>query len=68
VCRALVIEVEHSDLSGVRSVTTFARALARLVAHEVDHLEGVLYTDRLTHDDRLIPIEEYNEHGMPWRY
>jgi peptide deformylase len=66
--RSLVIDVEHADLSGGRAVTTFSRALARLAAHEVDHLEGVLYPDRLPAGERLLSVDEYNEHAMPWRY
>lgn len=30
--------------------------LARIVQHEVDHLDGVLFTDRAT---KLLPVEEY---------
>ena len=68
VSRPLLIEVEHADPSGNRMVTTFMKGMARLVAHEVDHLSGLLYTDRMSSDGRLVPIEEYQDHGHPWRY
>ena len=68
VARPLLIEVEHADLSGERMVTRFTRAMARLVAHEVDHLGGLLYPDRMPVDGRLIPIEEYRDRGRPWTY
>jgi peptide deformylase/transcriptional regulator with XRE-family HTH domain len=68
VSRPLLLEVEHSDGSGERRVTTFRRAMARLVAHEVDHLGGLLFTDRMRPDSRLVPIEEYADRGQPWRY
>jgi peptide deformylase len=42
--------------------------MARLVAHEVDHLSGLLYPDRMPVDGRLIPIEEYRDRGKPWSY
>ena len=68
VSRPLLVEVEHEDLIGERTVTTFREATARTVAHEVDHLGGLLYPDRMPGDGRLIPIEEYQGHGEPWRY
>jgi peptide deformylase len=68
VSRALLIEVEHADLTGERVVTTFTNAVARLVAHEIDHLSGLLYTDRMPADARLVPVEEYADRGQPWRY
>jgi peptide deformylase len=66
--RALLIEVEHTDLSGERHISVFERGLARLVAHEIDHLNGVLYTERMPPERRLVPVEEYGEHGRPWLY
>jgi peptide deformylase len=68
VSRPLLIEVEHENLGGERVVTTFTNAMARLVAHEVDHLGGLLYTDRMPQDGRLVPVEEYQDQGQPWQY
>jgi peptide deformylase len=68
VSRPMLIEVEHDSPSGERLVTTFTRAMARLVAHEVDHLGGLLYADRMPEDGRLVPVEEYRDHGQPWSY
>ncbi len=45
--RPLTIQVEHQDPDGGYYVATFGRRLARLVAHEIDHLRGTLYTDRM---------------------
>lgn len=42
--------------------------MARLVAHEIDHLEGRLYTDRMPPGEPLVPIEEYRESGQAWSY
>jgi peptide deformylase len=42
--------------------------MARLVAHEVDHLQGLLYPDRMPGDGRLLPVEEYHDQGRPWHY
>lgn len=66
--RPLWLEVEHADLSGERRTTTFERALARLVAHEVDHLQGRLYPDRMRPGVQLIPVEGYSGTGTAWTY
>jgi peptide deformylase len=68
VSRPLLVEVEHSTLDGERIVTTFRHATARLVAHEIDHLGGLLYPDRMPPDSRLVPVSEYADHGRPWQY
>jgi peptide deformylase len=39
--------------------TRFEGAAARLVAHELDHLDGVLYDERMEPADRLVPVHEY---------
>lgn len=68
VSRPLLVEVEHASYDGERTVSTFRHALARLVAHEVDHLHGLLYPDRMPADGRLVPVEEYHDQGEPWQY
>jgi peptide deformylase len=49
-------------------VTRFEQGLARLVCHEIDHLEGRLYVDRMDVPTRLLPLDEYSGSGRPWRY
>ncbi|MEH1017273.1 peptide deformylase [Micromonospora sp. CPCC 206060] len=66
--RPLRIDVEHAQWDGQRVITAFEFAMARLVAHEVDHLEGRLYVDRMAPGVPLVPVEEYRETGRPWRY
>ncbi|MGC4806629.1 peptide deformylase [Micromonospora sp. DT233] len=66
--RPLRIDVEHARWDGSRIITSFEFAMARLVAHEIDHLEGRLYVDRMTPGVPLVPVEEYRETGNPWRY
>jgi peptide deformylase len=68
VSRSLRIQVEHADWSGARRLTTFERGVARLVAHEIDHLEGRLYDERMPPGAALVPITEYRETGRPWNY
>ncbi|MGS2617333.1 peptide deformylase [Micromonospora sp. LZ34] len=66
--RPLRIDVEHAQYDGSRIITSFEFGMARLVAHEIDHLEGRLYVDRMAPGVPLVPIEEYRETGHPWRY
>jgi peptide deformylase len=68
VSRPLWIEVERTLFTGEREVVRFERAVARLVAHEIDHLHGRLYTDLMAPGAPLVPVEEYREIGHPWRY
>jgi peptide deformylase len=35
--------------------------LARVFQHEIDHLDGILYTDRMTDPDTFRPVEEGQE-------
>ena len=46
----------------------FERGVARLVAHEVDHLHGRLYTDQMRPGVTLIPLEQYRDTGSTWKY
>ena len=66
--RALRLLVEHESYGGSRIITAFEQGMARLVAHEIDHLEGKLYTERMTPGTTLVPLEEYGGIGAPWRY
>ncbi|MFV2010725.1 MULTISPECIES: peptide deformylase [unclassified Micromonospora] len=66
--RPLRVDVEHSRFDGGRVITSFERAMARLVAHEIDHLEGRLYVDRMAPGTSLVPVEEYRDSGRPWVY
>jgi len=64
--RPLRIQIEHQRFDGGRVVSTFERGLARLVGHEVDHLAGRLYVDRMLPDAPLIPLPDYS--SGPWVY
>ncbi len=47
------------DIDG-RLVKGGARGfLARIIQHEIDHVHGILYIDRITDPGKIIPIEEY---------
>jgi peptide deformylase len=66
--RPLEIEVEHQTPDGETCITTFERGTARLVAHEVDHLYGVLYRARMRSGVNPIPVSEYKGTGRQWSY
>ncbi|MEU5885005.1 peptide deformylase [Spirillospora sp. NPDC047279] len=62
------IEVEHTALDGSTTITIFTDALARLVGHEIDHLNGHLYLDLMRPNVHPIPVETYKGTGHAWRY
>lgn len=68
VARPLRLVVEYATLSGQRRQTSYSQGLARLVAHEIDHLNGRLYVDRMPQGAPLVPFAEYDQTGKPWRY
>jgi peptide deformylase len=68
VYRPLWVEVESTLPNGTHVINRYEQALARLVQHEIDHLAGRLYVDRMPPDAPLLPVEEYQETGQPWRY
>lgn len=66
--RPLVIHLEHQDITGDRRITIFERGIARLVAHEIDHLEGILCSDQMCEGVQPIPVEQYRGAGSNWHY
>ena len=62
------LEVAHTMPDGQQVITVFTDALARLVAHEIDHLNGLVYTDRMREDEKPISVEEYRGTGKTWDY
>jgi peptide deformylase len=66
--RPLRIDVEHTDLDGNTHITSFQHAAARLWAHEIDHLQGKLYTDRMPLGVNPVPVERYHGTGTSWHY
>jgi peptide deformylase len=52
--RSVRLTVESARLDGSRHACVFEGALARLVAHELDHLDGRLYLHRMDLDAPLV--------------
>jgi peptide deformylase len=51
--RWVTITVTFQDLDGKEATLEATGWLARIIQHELDHLDGVLFTDRLSAADRL---------------
>ncbi|WP_380285949.1 peptide deformylase [Kitasatospora purpeofusca] len=66
--RPLRITVETTTLDGQLTATTFERGLARLIHHEIDHLNGLLYAARMRPGITPIPVEKYRQTGQAWAY
>jgi peptide deformylase len=66
--RPLRIEVACTRPNGQQYVLALANGMARLVAHEVDHLNGKLYTARMGDGVSPIPVSEYRGTGHTWNY
>lgn len=60
--------METTTLEGRPVTTTYERGLARLVHHEIDHLDGLLYTAQMRTGVVPIPVEEYRQTGQAWAY
>ncbi|MCY0932337.1 peptide deformylase [Streptomyces sp. H27-H1] len=66
--RPLTITVQTTALDGTTVTTVYERGLARLLHHEIDHLDGLLYTTRMRPGIDPIPVEEYRQTGTAWTY
>jgi peptide deformylase len=61
VSRAARCVCEATDLKGEAFKIAAEGMLARVLQHEVDHLDGVLIIDRATPEDRLAAVRRYRE-------
>lgn len=53
VVRPTLVKMSWTDLAGARHTGEFEGFLARILQHEFDHLEGVLFFERMTPADRI---------------
>lgn len=51
----------YYDLNGERKTLEATGFLARVVMHEIDHLDGVLFVDRMEFPDRIEPVTFFNQ-------
>jgi peptide deformylase len=66
--RPLRITVETTALDGSTVTTVYERGLARLVQHEIDHLEGKLYSARMRPGVDPISVDQYRQTGRAWAH
>lgn len=59
IARPLEIEVAYTNASHQQISGKLNGFLARVFLHEYDHLDGVLYPDRLAANDKLLTLEEW---------
>lgn len=59
--RAAVIELRGQDAEGNPLQMVLEEFAARVVQHEVDHLDGILFIDRLDSPDHLYQLEKQGE-------
>ncbi len=64
--RPLEIHLQLTTFDGDTRIRPLEAGMARLALHEVDHLYGVLYSDRLSVDTALLPLDEYQGGDAPW--
>jgi peptide deformylase len=62
--RAATVTVKYLDLNGRPSRMKVTNITARAVQHEIDHLDGVLFVDRLSEPGKLYRLE-YDENDEP---
>jgi peptide deformylase len=66
--RPLHLEVACTHPDGQQYILAVDNGLARLAAHEIDHLNGRLYTTRMRDGITPIPVAEYRGTGHSWAY
>jgi len=60
--RAQKLTLEFMDENGKKQTKTFENLMAQIVLHEIDHLDGILFLDRLLEQKK--PLYEF--HGGEW--
>lgn len=55
------ITIQYLDEEGIEQTETFSDHMSELVQHELDHLNGILFIDHITHPESLVMTEEYTK-------
>lgn len=67
--RSLNLRLQYFDLAGQVYETSFTAGNARIIQHEIDHIDGILYDEKMASDDSLIALEQYLEmKERNWHY
>ncbi|VEP15892.1 Peptide deformylase 2 [Hyella patelloides LEGE 07179] len=59
--RYKTVEVEYTDINGERKQRVLTDFVARIFQHELDHLDGILFIDRVQTIKDLYTEEEYQK-------
>jgi peptide deformylase len=62
--RATSITVKGQDIKGRRIRTKAEGLLARAFQHEIDHLDGMLYVDRVESPEKLYRLEDERDEEL----
>ena len=65
VSRAASVTVEYTDRDGVPQKINAEGALSELLQHEIDHLNGILATDRAVSERAIMTRPEWEKAGSP---
>lgn len=65
VARPRKIQVDYLNTEGQSETVVVEDFLATVFQHELDHLQGMLYIDRIRDTTRLSFLEEYQRYWMP---
>ncbi|KAF0852834.1 mitochondrial peptide deformylase [Andalucia godoyi] len=57
------IKVSYLDVNGIQKSETLQGFEARVFQHELDHLNGIVYIDRLVSTQHLIVESEFSKHA-----
>ncbi|MBM3665422.1 MAG: peptide deformylase [Actinobacteria bacterium] len=63
--RAVEVRIRAQDLNGTEFEADLEGFAARVVQHEIDHLDGILVLDRTTPEDRRAALAELRESLLP---
>jgi len=61
IVRSASVVCEGQSINGTRIVVEAHELFARVLQHEIDHLDGVLILDRLEPEQRKAAVRAYNE-------
>jgi peptide deformylase len=62
--RALSVTVDYLDRQGMPQQQTFHDFVARIFQHEYDHLQGIVFVDRVESTHELMTEQEYQRQVM----
>lgn len=65
--RPKVVRIRYSDPNGEVKTSKFQDMTARIIQHEIDHVEGVVFTDRVSRLSLEMAIKKANKLGYKYK-